>query len=276
MTERSVLPLRRSQLVVREGVAVFSHQHPASRNALGVPLRRDYRDMLDWLDTRRDIVALVLTGSQGSFCSGADLKPAEDDATADVSGQREPTDVHALMLNFHEWFGRLRDLEMPVIAAVDGPAAGAGFSLALAADFVLASPRATFCMSFGRIGLIPDLAALHQLPRIVGLSVAKELVMTARNMGAEEAKRLGIVHAIHDADDLVEEAWRFAGRFRDASRDATGIAKTLLNRSFETPYRDFTELEAAGQARAAATAYFAQAVAAFVSGKPRRFDWDRT
>lgn len=257
-------------------MAVFSHQHPSSRNALSAPLRRDYRDMLDWLTGRSDIVALVLTGSHGSFCSGADLKATGDDGTVDASGQREPADVRALMLNFHEWFGQLRDLEMPVIAAVDGPAAGAGFSLALTADFVFASPRAAFCMSFGKIGLIPDLAALHQLPRIIGLSAAKELVMTARSMGAEEAKRLGIVHAIHNADDLVEAAWRFAGRFRDASRDATGIAKQLLNRSFETSYRDFAELEATGQARAATTAYFAEAVAAFVAGKPRRFDWDRT
>ncbi|MFX1674797.1 enoyl-CoA hydratase/isomerase family protein [Paraburkholderia sp. A2WS-5] len=274
MPERSVLPLRRSRLVVRDGVALLSHQHPSSRNALGVALRRDYRDMLDWLDGRRDIAALVLTGSGGSFCSGADLKATEDSSTDD-SRRPAPMDVRALVLDIHEWFGRLRDLEMPVIAAVEGPAAGAGFSLALAADFVFASPRATFCMSFGKIGLIPDLAALYQLPRIVGLSTTKELVMTARSMSAEEAKQLGIVHAIHDADDLVEAACRFAERFREASRDATGIAKRLLNRSFETSYREFAELEAEGQADAAATAYFAEAIAAFVTGRPRRFDWDR-
>ena len=275
MSENSGLPLRRSRLVVRDGVAMFTHQHPSSRNALGTQLRRDYRDLLDWLDTRRDVYALVLTGSGGSFCSGADLKAAENDDTRDVSEQPEPTDVRAFILHIHEWLRRLRDLEMPVIAAVDGAAAGAGFSLALAADFVFASPRATFCMSFGKIGLIPDLAALYQLPRIVGLSAAKEIVMSARRVGADEAKQLGIVHAIYGADDLVEEAWRIARRFKDASRDATGIAKKLLNRSFETSYHDFAELEASGQAVAAATSYFTEAVAAFVSGKQRRFDWDR-
>ncbi|CAB3778493.1 Fatty acid oxidation complex subunit alpha [Paraburkholderia caffeinitolerans] len=275
MSEDSMVYLRKSRIVLRDGIAEFSHQSPESRNALGAALRADYRDMLDWLDNRRDVRALILTGSGGSFCSGADLKETLGDGVGNAPEDSEPADVAEFILNVHAWLQRLRELELPVIAAVDGPAAGAGFSLALAADFVLASQRAVFCLSFARIGLIPDLAALHQLPRIVGLSAAKDMVMTARKVGAVEARALGIVHEIHEAEALNERAWHFAARFRQAPREATAIAKRLLNGSFETSYRDFVGLEASGQARAAAALYSSEAVAAFTSGKPLRFDWDR-
>jgi 2-(1,2-epoxy-1,2-dihydrophenyl)acetyl-CoA isomerase len=170
---------------------------------------------------------------------------------------------------------RLRNLEVPVIAAVDGAAVGAGFSLALAADFVLASSRAFFCMSFAKVGLVPDLGAAWLLPRAVGMAAAKELVLTARKLGVQEARELGIVHAIHAPEALEEEARRFARRFVAAPREALGLGKRLLNQSFETSYAPLSELESAAQAVASSVPYHAQAIAAFLEGRPALFDWDR-
>jgi 2-(1,2-epoxy-1,2-dihydrophenyl)acetyl-CoA isomerase len=170
---------------------------------------------------------------------------------------------------------RLRNLELPVIAAVDGAAVGAGFSLALAADFVLASSRAFFCMSFAKVGLVPDLGAAWLLPRVIGMSAAKELALTARKLGVEEAKRLGIVHAIHAPETLADDARSFAQRFISAPREALGLGKRLLNQSFETPYASLAELESAAQAVASSVPFHAQAIEAFLEGQAPLYDWER-
>ncbi|CAG2160464.1 enoyl-CoA hydratase/isomerase family protein [Cupriavidus numazuensis] len=266
------IELRECRLVIEDGIAEFSHQRPEARNALSSTMRLDYREMLDRVEADRSIRALILTGSQGSFCAGGDVRVMQ---RMQEEGSVTSEAVRRRVLDFHAWFQRLRDLDIPVIAAVDGPAAGAGFSLALVADFVLASSRATFCMSFARVGLIPDLAALYQLPRIVGLSRAKELVLTARKLGAEEARQLGIVHAIHEPGELEKQAWAFARRFVSGPREAMGLGKCLLNRSFETPYQTMVELEAASQAIAAGTSDFRESIADFFAGRPARYDWDR-
>jgi 2-(1,2-epoxy-1,2-dihydrophenyl)acetyl-CoA isomerase len=170
---------------------------------------------------------------------------------------------------------RLRSLEIPVIAAVDGPAVGAGFSIALAADFVLASSRAWFCMSFVKIGLVPDLGAFHFLPRVVGMAKAKELAFTGRRVGAAEAEQLGIVHSIHDANMLQVRALAFAHRFVAAPREAIGLSKGLFNKSYETPYATLADLECQAQAIASSSAYHVEAVNGFLRGDPAGFDWDR-
>lgn len=269
------IQLRECRLVIEDGVAEFSHQRPEVRNALTSTMRLDYRDMLDRVEADRNIRALILTGSRGSFCAGGDIKAIQHKQADGQSGPAAPDTMRRVVLSVHAWLQRLRDLDIPIIAAVDGPAAGAGFSLALMADFVLASTRASFCLSFARIGLVPDLGALYQLPRIVGLSMAKELVLTARRLDAQEAKQLGIVHALHDPEALPEAAWAFARRFADGPREAMGLSKRLLNSSFETPYQTLVELEASAQALAAAAPYFREATADFLTGRPARYNWDR-
>jgi 2-(1,2-epoxy-1,2-dihydrophenyl)acetyl-CoA isomerase len=163
-----------------------------------------------------------------------------------------------------------------VIAAVDGPAFGAGLSLALSADFVLATRRARFCAVFGRIGLIPDLGALHLLPRIVGMQKAKELVFTARTVEVEEARQLGMVYdVVEDGTALQQAAQALARRFGDASTAAIGMAKTIMNQSFESDARTIAELESYGQAMARGSAYHQEAVQRFKNKEPLRFDWDK-
>lgn len=270
-----VISMREAQLSVEDGLAEFSHQQPARRNPLSMDLRQDYIDMLDRVSSDRSIRALILTGSGGSFCAGGDLRSLQDRLSSTDPELNSPDAMRRRVLDVHVWLERLRNLEIPVIAAVDGPAVGAGMSIALTADFILASRRAVFSMSFVKVGLLPDMAAFYTLPRIVGMTMAKDLMMTARKLGVDEASRLGIVHSVHDAELLPEEARRFARRFIGASAHALAQTKRLLRASYETPYSMMVELEANAQAVACATPEHADAVQRFLAGEPSRFDWDR-
>ncbi|MBB3176652.1 enoyl-CoA hydratase/isomerase family protein [Variovorax sp. Sphag1AA] len=270
-----VISLREAQLSIEDGIAEFTHTRPERRNPLSLDLRADYIEMLDRVESDRSVRALIITGSGGSFCAGGDLRSLQERLQSDDPEINSPDAMRRRLMAGHAWFERLRNLEMPVIAAVDGPAAGAGMSIALAADFILASTRASFSMSFVKVGLLPDMAAFHTLPRIVGMAVAKDLMLTARRIGADEAERLGIVHSLHDAADLPAQARRFARRFAGASRAALAMTKRLLHKSFETPYAAMAELEANGQAVASATPEHVAAVRRFLAGEPSSFDWDR-
>ncbi len=272
-TER--IQLRESQLSINNGVAEFSHQNPSSRNALSKNLQNDYSDMLDRVQADRSIRVLIITGSGGSFCAGGDLKSIKENHTNTDPELNSPDARRRRMQSVHVWIERLRGLEMPVIAAVDGPAYGAGFAIALAADFVLASTRASFCMSFAKVGLIPDSGALYMLPRAIGMTMAKELMFTARRVNVVEAQQMGLVHAVHEPTALYEEAMRFARRFVTAPREVIALTKNLLNKSFETPYSTLAELECHAQAVASTTRYHGEAVASFLRGEPAAFDWDR-
>ena len=174
----------------------------------------------------------------------------------------------------HRWLERLRSLDVPVIAAVDGAAFGAGASLALMADFLLASTKAQFCMAFAKMGLVPDFGSFHTLPRLVGLARAKELMMTARRFGAAEAHSLGIAYAVLEPDDLMPQARRLCTRLAQGPRDALGMIKNSLNRSFDTDYRTMAEIEAHQQAVAMTLPYHAEAVQRFLRKEPLRYDWD--
>lgn len=273
----STRELRESTLVVHDGVAEFSHQRPATRNVMSMALRADYMDMLTQVEGTRTIRALMITGSGGCFCAGGDVKAMlARQAGGDPSGQSVAQITHERLRNDHHgWLDRLRSLEVPVIAAVDGPAFGAGVSLCLMSDFTLASTRASFCFVFARIGAVPDFGSMYLLPRVVGLAKAKELMMTARRFDAPEAQALGIVHAIHAPEVLLAEARRLAARLAGGPREALGMIKNTLNRSFDVDYQTMGEIEASQQALAMSMPFHADAVARFARREPLAYDWDR-
>ncbi|WP_152223738.1 enoyl-CoA hydratase/isomerase family protein [Pseudomonas sp. SCB32] len=270
-----LITFRESQLGIADGIATFTHQKPAARNALSLELREDYADLLDRLETDRSIRALIITGSGGSFCAGGDLKSLRERQTSTDPEINSANAMRLRIRRLHGWLERLRGLEIPVIAAVDGPAYGAGFAIALLADFILASNRASFCMPFAKLGLVPDSGALYTLPRLVGLQMAKELLFSARRVDIEEAQNLRIVHAIYSSEALPAEAEKLARRFLAAPRDALAMSKRLLNQSFETSWGNLAELESLAQGVASTAPYHGEAVSAFLGGEPSRFDWDR-
>jgi 2-(1,2-epoxy-1,2-dihydrophenyl)acetyl-CoA isomerase len=165
-------------------------------------------------------------------------------------------------------------LEIPVIAAVDGFAYGAGFNMALAADFIFATPEARFCQSFGRVGLIPDFGGFFVLPRIVGLAKARELIFTAREIGADEAHNLGIVYRIVPRADLMAAVRRMANRLKVASPIAIAQSKRILRTCLQQDLPAILEAEAAGQGICLVSDYHREAVKNFLDRRPLKFVWD--
>lgn len=253
---------------VEDGVARFHMNRPDVLNALTPELVEDFAQLVNRVQSAPDIKALILSGEGRAFSAGGNVKGM---------GERQnvaPTDGRARVLALHDWLERLYDLDCPVIAAVDGLAFGGGLSLALVADFVLATPRSRFSAVFGRIGLIPDMGVIHTLPRLIGVQAAKEIMYTARALSAEEAKTLGLIYAIHEPEDLMTEADALARRLAQGSKNAIAVTKKLVNRSFNTDYRTMAEMEADGQALMFTTDYHKEAVRRFIDKEPPMYDWD--
>lgn len=267
--------LRRCRLTVESDIATFRMCDPGSRNAFTAELKDDYLDLLGWIRATPTLRVLVIAGSDGAFCAGGDLKSLRATRAADGSPIRDVEGIRVRMRNTHQWFEQLYNLELPVIAAVDGPAFGAGFSLALAADFIVASPRAKFCMAFNRIGALPDLAALYMLPRMIGLRRAKQILMSAREVSCDEAMALGLLESIHPSDELMPAALRLAATLAQGSPQALALTKVCANQSLESDYATMARLEGAGQAMCLNSDYFFDAVERFVDRRPPKYVWNR-
>lgn len=254
---------------ITDGIATITLNRPEAKNALSLEMREEIGDALRICREQagETVKAIIITGAGGAFCAGGDVK---------AMGQRDKSAVpnRTRMQASHNRMMELMNIELPVVALVDGPAAGAGANIALAADFVLATPRAMFMQAFGRIGLVPDWSGFFVLPRLVGLQTAKELVFTARKVKADEAKELGLVYRIVGQDTAMEEARAFAARFTHASSTAIGIAKNILNQSFNHDHKTLLEFEAMGQAIAQTSEYHKEAVRRFRDKEPPMFDWE--
>lgn len=274
-TDMQRMTLRESALSIQGGIAEFTLQRPKARNALSQAITDDLAEALGLVAHARDVRVLIITGSGGSFCAGGDIKAMRERHASTDPEHRAPEFMRRRLDNVQQTLIRLRELDIPVIAAVDGPAYGAGFGLALQADFVIASTSASFCMSFARIGAIPDFGALNTLPRIVGLARAKEIMLTARKIDAREGLELGFVHSLHAPEMLLGQARAFAARLARGPREAAGLTKRLLNRTFETDYATLAALEACAQAVCLGGTYHLEAAARFAAGMPAEFDWER-
>ena len=264
------MDLQHIRFEVKDEIAVLTLNRPEARNALSEEMRVDIDKVLPVIKERAGdgVKALVITGAGGAFSAGGDIKSMQKRAG------HTPAAARRRMRSSHNRLYEIANLELPVIAAVNGAAAGAGFCFALMADFIIASPRAKFAASFNRIGLVPDWAGLYFLPRIVGLQKAKELVFTCRLFGADEAKQMGIVYDIYPEDGFMDAVLAFAGRFRTASTHAVGLSKNILNQSFNLDHRTLLELEAMAQSVSYTTDYHREAIARFVAKEPPLFDWE--
>ena len=250
-----------------EGVGIVTLNRPETRNALDVQMRQEIADVVSTLRDDNEIKSVLLIGADGVFSSGGDIRFMAEGRRSSGQNRRRIRDLHV-------WLPELVNLEKPVVAAVDGPAFGGGFNLALVADFILATPRARFCQVFARVGMVPDLGGMYLLPRIVGLQRAKELVFTARVLGAEEAKTLGIVYDIVPAETLRDDALAFARRFCSAPTMAIGLAKNILNQSHNLDQRAMAELESYAQAICQDSDSHRQAIERFLRKEPLPYVWE--
>ena len=241
---------------VSDRIATLTLNRPDAMNATTDEMYQELQDLIPRIAADRDVACVILTGAGRGFCAGADLKARKDDAT--------PLERRAR----HRWILKdilepLYRLEKPVIAAVNGAAAGAGFNIALACDFIIASEQASFIQAFARVGLVPDLGGLYLLGRVIGINKAKELCFTARKVSAEEAKALGIVNHVVPHDRLLDEARAIASKITAASPTAIAMTKTLLDKSTNATIDQMLEYESYAQTIAYLTPEYEEGVLAF-------------
>ena len=254
--------------IANTGVATFTLNRPEALNALSPDLKEDFQTMVDFVDGNADIKALILTGEGRAFCAGGDVKGMTNRLADGPGASRQG------ILEVHGWLQRLHNIDCAVIAAVDGLAFGGGFSLALVADFVFASPKAKFCSVFSRIGLMPDMALAYTLPRVVGAAMAKDLMFTGRSISAREAKELGIVHSIIEEGDVLTAAQDYAARIAIGPKTAVALSKRLVNKTFQSNYNDIADAEADGQTLLFNSEFAQEAVRRFVEKEPPLYNWD--
>jgi 2-(1,2-epoxy-1,2-dihydrophenyl)acetyl-CoA isomerase len=235
-----------------DGIARVTLAAPERRNALTPGEFAELRDIFAAVAASPADRVVVLTGEGTAFCAGAFL-PAEGPELPPI----------ALMRQINETARALHRLPQPVVAAVNGHAVGAGMSLALGCDLVLASATATFSQVFVKRGLSPDFGSSWLLPRIVGLHAAKKLALLGDTITAQQAADLGIVTEVVPPDDLAAAATALARRLADGPPIALALTKELLNRSFTTGFDDALAQEATAAATNMAGADAAEALAAF-------------
>jgi 2-(1,2-epoxy-1,2-dihydrophenyl)acetyl-CoA isomerase len=242
-------------------VQTITLNRPDVLNALDLAMHERLAVALDRA-AQPDVRALVITGAGRGFCVGQDVGEFPRDAAAVGELLRQ---------HFNPAIRALRGLPKPVIAAINGPAAGAGLALALACDLRLAAASASLVPAFGRIGLVPDSGLSHTLPRLIGSAAAFDWMVSGRSIRAPEGEAMGLVTRVVEDADLAAETDALAAELAAGPTAAIGLTKQLIGRSLESSLDDQLDEEARLQAIAAAGGDFAEGVAAFLEKRPPRF-----
>lgn len=240
-------------------VALLRLNDPKTMNAIPPRMVGGIGQALDHIEAQgKALRVLVMTGAGRGFCSGANLTTTGPD---DMLKQADFGRV--LRETYYPVLRRLRALKMPMIVAVNGPAVGFGFSLALMGDVLFAARSAFFQLSFSRIGLIPDGAAAWLLPRIVGFNRARELIVIAERLPAEKALAWGVVSQVHDDDKLMPAAMALAAELTERPPATLALLRRAYWEGLDNVFEDQLELEAQLQSAAGKTGDFREGVMAF-------------
>ena len=251
------------RLGVEDRVATITFNRPDRLNALTFEVYADLRDLLAELPNREDVRVLVITGTGRGFCSGGDVH--------DIIGKLLDMDPRDL-LDFTRMTGsvvqRMRECPMPIIAAVNGVAAGAGAVIALAADFRLLARSAFFSFLFTKVGLAGgDMGAAYLLPRVIGFGRATELLMLGERVDADRALEIGLANDVVDDQQLQARTSELANRLADGPALAYASTKALLTKELDMDLAASVELEANTQALLMKSADHAEFYAAFQEGR---------
>ncbi|EHR49231.1 enoyl-CoA hydratase/carnithine racemase [Saccharomonospora marina XMU15] len=248
------------------GVRTLTLNRPKAYNSLTVELKESLLRELRQAASEDEVRALVLTGAGKAFCAGQDLKEHIGKLRA---GDDSP--LRTVSEHYNPIVKTIVDMPKPVIAAVNGPAAGAGAALAYAADLRIAASSANFMMAFAKVGLGPDSGASWTLQRLIGYGRALELMLLARTVESEEALRIGLVSEVVADEDLAARAHELAAGLAVGPTAAYSSIKSTMAAAARSTLDEALAAEDAGQARLGATADHAEAVAAFVDKRPPNF-----
>jgi 2-(1,2-epoxy-1,2-dihydrophenyl)acetyl-CoA isomerase len=242
---------------VAGSVLKITLNRPDVLNSFNLEMSRELREALDFARAEKAVRALLLTGAGRGFCAGQDLSavPVEGDGKLDLSAIVRQT--------YNPIIAAIRKLDMPVICAVNGVAAGAGANLAIACDIVIAAESASFIQSFSKIGLIPDTAGTFFLPRTIGLPMATALMMTGEKISAARAAELGMIYRVVPHEQLADESMKLATTLAQMPTKGLALTKRALNESMTNDLDAQLKLEEDLQGQAGLTHDFNEGVAAF-------------
>jgi 2-(1,2-epoxy-1,2-dihydrophenyl)acetyl-CoA isomerase len=247
---------------IKDAIGFITLNRPDKYNAFNREMALLMQKHLD--DCRNSSVRCVhITGAGKAFSSGQDLEEV-----VDPNGPKIET---ILIEHYNPIIQRIRKLEKPVVAAVNGVAAGAGANIALCCDIIVASQSASFIQAFSKIGLVPDSGGTYFLPRLVGWQKASALMMLGDKVSADEAERMGMLYKVFSDDTFKEESLKMASTLANMPTKGLAYTKQLLDNSFNNDYEDQLQDEEIYQQRAGRTADYKEGVAAFLDKRKPNF-----
>jgi 2-(1,2-epoxy-1,2-dihydrophenyl)acetyl-CoA isomerase len=235
-------------------ICTITLNRPDRFNAFNEEMSKEFMEALKSAERDAEVRVIVITGAGKAFCSGQDLK--------DIAGQKRSLS-DSIERRYNPMIRKVTGIEKPIICRLNGIGAGAGASLALACDMVIATENAALLEAFVNIGLVPDSGSTYFLPRLVGRQRAFEIAALGDKISATEAMQLGLINRVVPEADLDTEVLKYAMRFASGATKAIGMIKRMLNRSFESTLDDMLEQEKYCQEIAGNSNDYAEGVAAF-------------
>jgi 2-(1,2-epoxy-1,2-dihydrophenyl)acetyl-CoA isomerase len=259
---------------VEDGIAWLTLNRPEVGNAITPEQRDALIDLLLIADSDPEVRAVAITAVGKNFCTGADLRSSSDDSDNRAHGGNDPTTgsiMRTLAVGSQRLIVSVLDCQKPVLAVINGIAAGIGSHLALACDLVIASEEASFIEVFVRRGILPDGAGAYLLPRLIGMQRAKELVLLGDRLSASEAYRYGMVNRVVPEEDLEAASVELASRLAQGPTIALGMAKRLLNRALDIDRETALFEESMAQELVTRTEDAREGIESFLQRRPTSF-----
>ncbi len=252
-----------NKLNIENSIAEITLNNPEVLNSFNMEMSLELIDLLSNLNKNNEVRVVILTGAGRAFCAGQDLQEA-------ISGKYKIIEI--VQKQYNKIINGITSLEKPVIAMVNGVAAGAGANIALACDFVIASDKSSFIQAFSKIGLIPDSGGTFILPRLVGIAKAKELLMLGDKISASDAEKIGMILKCIEMEQLRSHTFELAKRLAKMPTKALALTKLALQNSFSNSLTEQLNLEAELQNIAGNTYDYKEGVAAFLEKRQPIFE----
>lgn len=252
------------ELKLENNIAYITLNRPEVFNSFNREMALNLQQVFDDCETNPEVRAIVLTGNGKAFCAGQDLKEV-------TSPELNPGFKKILEEHYNPIITRIRSIKKPIIAAVNGVAAGAGANIALACDIVVAHEKVSFIQAFSLIGLIPDSAGTFFLPRLIGFQKALALAMLGDKISAEDAEKMGMIYKVTALDDFEKEVGKLAFKLAQMPTLALGKIKEAFNQSLTNNLEQQLALESKLQIEAAQTEDYEEGVTAFIEKRQPKF-----